>query len=354
MAEKMNLLELNELLVSFNKVNIKESLPPTLMEIAGFPRWENVCSNILAFYLEPQREHGLGDLVLSSLLEIEQLGMQYQASTTNVSREVTTKKGNRIDLVIETDSFVIGIENKVDAELYNDLEDYESQIKKIANHRMFKCLVLAPSKYNNLNNGFVSITYYELFANIKRKIVDYMAFANNKYALFLIDFITTLEKKNFMESNAEFYSFCEKNNESISTLVKAHTKLVTSIYKKFREEVNRIYDDNGFSPKFFNMRGSYTCEAYNITLQNCEIRFQYEYPIIDGWKFNIWKNNNTPLLLAQIYEMLKESSKDKGRNNLRYEIHKESENIIIEFGLFETNDAILFIDELVEKFKQLR
>lgn len=40
---------------------------PTFMEIAGYPRFENVCSNILAFYLQPSNEHCFGTLFLDIL-----------------------------------------------------------------------------------------------------------------------------------------------------------------------------------------------------------------------------------------------------------------------------------------------
>lgn len=43
--------------------------PPTLMDIAGFPHWENVYSNILAFFLDGSREHGFGNLMVRAMLE---------------------------------------------------------------------------------------------------------------------------------------------------------------------------------------------------------------------------------------------------------------------------------------------
>ena len=42
--------------------------PPTLMQIAGFPNWENVYSNILAFFLDTNQDHGFGPLFIRSIL----------------------------------------------------------------------------------------------------------------------------------------------------------------------------------------------------------------------------------------------------------------------------------------------
>lgn len=52
------------------------------MDVAGFPSRENVCSNILAFYLNPAAEHGLGDLLLT-------------ISVQDVSTEATGHSFNR-------------------------------------------------------------------------------------------------------------------------------------------------------------------------------------------------------------------------------------------------------------------
>jgi PD-(D/E)XK nuclease superfamily len=43
--------------------------PKTLLEIARFPHSELAHSNILAFFLDPNEEHGLGDTFLNSLLK---------------------------------------------------------------------------------------------------------------------------------------------------------------------------------------------------------------------------------------------------------------------------------------------
>jgi hypothetical protein len=40
----------------------------TFLEIAGYPHYENVASNLLAFFLDSEAEHEMGDLVMSALL----------------------------------------------------------------------------------------------------------------------------------------------------------------------------------------------------------------------------------------------------------------------------------------------
>ena len=45
----------------YNRIPKKEK---TFMEVSGYPHYENVCSNILSFYFNPNEEHRLNDTVL--------------------------------------------------------------------------------------------------------------------------------------------------------------------------------------------------------------------------------------------------------------------------------------------------
>ena len=66
--------EYSELLQEFNslpKLNkSKSNKSQSIFNIAGYPHYENVASNILAFYFNPDNEHGLGNLLLHSLLSL--------------------------------------------------------------------------------------------------------------------------------------------------------------------------------------------------------------------------------------------------------------------------------------------
>jgi len=93
------------------------------MEIAGFPHYENVCSNILKYFIDPQKEHGLTNLVLNSVLECinENIELSSECESVSVMREVVTKNSKRLDLLVISNNYVIGIENKIYHILNNDL-----------------------------------------------------------------------------------------------------------------------------------------------------------------------------------------------------------------------------------------
>ena len=86
-----------------------ESIPDiskSIFDITGYPHHENVSSNILAFYLNPNNEHGLGNLLYSSLMNLSD-GNESQPDNIQINREVSTQKGGRLDIVIETDTQIM-------------------------------------------------------------------------------------------------------------------------------------------------------------------------------------------------------------------------------------------------------
>ena len=97
----------------------------TSFEIAGYPHLESVSSNILTFYFNDGNEHNLKCLLFKSLLEIilsEKLENQF-FENISVQKEITTDEDKRIDLIIETPEYLIGIENKLFNWLHNDLSN---------------------------------------------------------------------------------------------------------------------------------------------------------------------------------------------------------------------------------------
>ena len=123
--DDLNIL-LDEASKLYDKIPIKEK---TFMDISGYPHYENVSSNILAFYFNTQEEHNFKNLLTNSLIKVLQnkgiaIDLIDDDCVVEVFREYTTIKKNRIDIVLQSNDLVIGIENKLDSSVYNDLIDY--------------------------------------------------------------------------------------------------------------------------------------------------------------------------------------------------------------------------------------
>lgn len=228
---QMDLKDFQQLLAEFSQIPKAQPAPVTYLEIARYPysRFEEVCSRILAFYLQPENEHGLGNILLISLFEVLR-EKQYQPEAVeqvvkNV-RKVSVRteeyaEGKRIDIYVEGDDFSMAIENKISADIYNPLDVYSRYIQEIAKVNQF-LIVLAPYESGvspEKDFGFIGITYQQLFTRLKANIGQVYQGANSRHLTFLFDFIQTLEnmsqttsltqelKKFFFENTKEAEEF---------------------------------------------------------------------------------------------------------------------------------------------------
>ncbi|NDP21448.1 MAG: PD-(D/E)XK nuclease family protein [Paludibacter sp.] len=169
--------------------------PKTFLGIAKQPHYENVMSNIYAFYFNVNEVHGMHDLFITSLLELineTTLGKLKNVNEINdfdVDTEVTTIKGGRIDLLLSSQDHAIIIENKVYHTLNNDLQDYWSSIRVIDNNEDNKIgIVLSLNKLNIIHPQFVNITHLDFLKRVIQNSGSYLMEAKDKYVVFLKDF----------------------------------------------------------------------------------------------------------------------------------------------------------------------
>ena len=226
----MDLIEIDEidkLLKEFDTLpkTIKQS---TYLELCKYPynRFEEICSRLLCFYLSPTKEHGFKDLFLRSLLEIlnPTKEIQYRFDSIKIIPEENAE-GKRLDILIQSDAFVIGIENKITAGLYNPLDIYKNRIALY--HENIFCILLSLkpiSSKDELNllkaNNFKNLTYSEFFGRIKYNLGNYINECNSKYLIFLTDFIQTIENMNGQNIlNPLLSNFFYDNSERIENLI---------------------------------------------------------------------------------------------------------------------------------------
>lgn len=240
--------DLSALLDGFSRLPELEIIPPTFMEIAGFPHYENVCSNILAYYLDTNQPHKLKTLLLRSLLQALSLDdLADSVSTVNsVLREDVTSSGKRIDIVICADNLIIGIENKVYASLYNDLNDYSvhlhNQYGAIGN--IIKIVLsLNPIKKDCLTAGFVNLTYNSLFEKIKTNLGEYYLSGNSKDIAYLMDFVLTIQNlKKMTNIDPELLQFFIKNKDKIDRLIESNNEIKALILQKVHQLQSNIIE----------------------------------------------------------------------------------------------------------------
>lgn len=239
----MELNQLTRLLVNFQKIP-KPKPSMTFMEISGYPHFENVCSNILKFYLQPQNEHGFKDLILNSLVHIvdEEFQIDCDIERVEVHREVKTISDNRLDLLIETGKYVIGVENKIFHFLNNDLNDYSNTVLSYCtlNNKTPINIILSLNKISNPQDiekakadNFKNITYEDLFARIRNNIGRYLSNSNPTYLIYLNDFMRSIQNlKPATMENKLLWSFFQANSESILELSEMFKHYRNSVFAK--------------------------------------------------------------------------------------------------------------------------
>ena len=230
----------------------------TFMEISGYSHYENICSNILAFYLNPSNEHGLKDLMLNSLMHLIEKDFCFDLhfEKIKIHREHRTADEKRLDLVIQTEKYAIGIENKIFHSLHNDLADYYKTIKMLCyDRRKPICIVLSLNKLTSdkdvekvNNNNFVNITYEQVFQNVKQNIGKYINSSNIKYVSHLTDFIKSIENliPSIME-NKILWTFFKNNIKTIQELTESFDEYKKYLFEKLTL-LEKMTPKNEFAP----------------------------------------------------------------------------------------------------------
>lgn len=227
----------------------KRNTSPTFMEICqmGGDRFEERCSQIFKFYFNPNAPHELKGLFINSLLEIMQNDeLNYCLQSVRVITEDTTNDNKRIDIIVETDSFVMAIENKIGAKLYNPLESYVEHINTKYKDQKSFFIILSARNINDISElrkiqalGYRYINYQQLFTVVKRNIGDYISNCNQSYLIFLMDFIRTIENK-FYNTHMEMNRFFFNNRFQIEELINEYNAFKESILNIQRENISDI------------------------------------------------------------------------------------------------------------------
>ena len=274
------------------------------MEIAGYPHYENVCSNILKFYLDPANEHGLKDLVLNSLLHLVDKEFKFDTDFEEIEiyREHKTINNNRLDLLILTDNFAIGIENKIFHHLHNDLTDYNNTVKSNCyNSRKPICIVLSLNKLTSQDdlekvrlNNFINVTYEQLFLNIKQSIGGHLGNSNISYINHLTDFIKSIENltPKTMENKA-LWTFFKNNSQTIQELTDSFSDYRNSLYEKIYQLKDTLPQEE-FAPKADKQwiyKEGCCCLVHDYTI-NSKYKLAVDtYIDTNGWEIQLFGRN---------------------------------------------------------------
>lgn len=296
-----------------------------LIEIAGYPSWENVNSNLLAFYFDEQEEHGFGRLFFSSLLDV--LSDEFSEFDRNdfeaedpvtAEREVFIQGGGRIDLLVkptsteeqetaeqsDDSSWAILIENKLYHHLANSLKDYWDSVN--AEHKFGIVLSLHPVSAKDMKEKtladpgvlFKNITHRQLAAQVKKNLPEYFEQADDRHLLFLKDYLANIEThymsntEHLDQTLALFHQKQEKIKELKDQDVRLLEFISETVFDIFR--ANNIYpgsDKKTSQAKhfYFPDEEDELHRAFRFYVILGEIRYQSQFECY----FELYRKSNT-------------------------------------------------------------
>lgn len=203
--DKKKLLTLLNNFKDISDKNIRNDI--NFFDVAGYPHYENVVSNILSFYFDTNAEHNMKDLWIKSLIKIynkKEHKKEYAGSieTTGVERE-TNADNKRIDLLMVANEFLIVIENKIYAgDDYNPFDYYHILAKRrveenrLNDKNIIEILLSLDDRGNKDDEErgyhFVNIRYDELFDEVKNNIGQYVVDANEKWTIYMNELINNI------------------------------------------------------------------------------------------------------------------------------------------------------------------
>ncbi|WP_437790215.1 PD-(D/E)XK nuclease family protein [Macrococcoides caseolyticum] len=235
----------------------------SIAKIFGIESKENIISNWLAFLLDPNRIKS--DVPLKAFLSTflnDKVIEDLDYTDVVVTREYILNNMRRVDIVLQINELIIGIENKIFAALHNDqLNDYHNNLSNI--QLMFDSdasqnvvtVLLAPSwskelsgmkdlkdinKLNDEEKKQTELTYEllaEVFSEIPLKNMEYRHyFILNEFVKYVNDYI----KEEAMELEVEWANFNSKYSNDLSFVYdKGSEQLAVLSYKieKFLNEM---------------------------------------------------------------------------------------------------------------------
>lgn len=279
---------------------------PTFFEITGYPHLENVSSNVLAFYLQPSNPHELGGLFLQSLCCAVNHSIDgLEVASANVRTEESTSGNKRIDIVIETDQSIIGIENKIYHELNNDLRAYWQHLSSNAQSRNVLGIVLSLKPMQSpYATKFKNITYEQLFTQFEPSLSKLDQ--SNRYHLFLLDFIQNIRNlTGGTTMDIDRINFFRSHQQEINNLLSEINALKQDMRGRLRQLAETLELERHGSrvtPGYWSPPNAAAMEFLFYTIEikpQCLLQIDI-FIDLSGWHIQFWNRRGERQLVQQM------------------------------------------------------
>jgi hypothetical protein len=229
---------------SFERIEL-ELQSANFFDILNATKSEVRHSNFLAWILDPNANHGLGEMVLLRFLRdifsSERVVGLYgpEADTLDFRSAELRREWQNIDLLIVLDKIVVVVENKWDSSEHSlQLTKYRKAIEThFPNHK--KAFVLltkegTEAKNEEDKNYYIEYNYIQIAQILERIMAVYKPQINNRTFLYLEDYLKVL-KRNIMQE--------DHLNELAVKLYQTHRRALNFIFENkpdLQKEIQKL------------------------------------------------------------------------------------------------------------------
>lgn len=323
----------------YNLPTIEEEKKESFLDIAGYPNYENVISNIYSFFLQADK-HGFDTLFIDALNDCIP-DKDFSMSEYEVQREHITNNGGRIDIYIkekaDSDEAAksIFIENKIYHTLENDLDDYYDSLPKNTD----KTGIVLTLKAEDVPDRYYNITHKMWIEKVETRLGEYLKDVDLKHIALLQDFISHIKGFYEKHANMETIDFLFKNGKLIDKVYKLDENGITHISNELKKSIEQT-DWNWSKLSGWNASIKSPEETYYLYFEFGEIFSEHTFQaelFIRGAK-NILRWNET-----DYYKRTEEAAK---RNNieLSVDVSKNKEWVSVATKEYPISDPKVIYD----------
>lgn len=243
-----------ESLLAKVKLLIQSVSERTLFSLGCRGYYENPASDLLAFFLSPDGEHGFKGTFLQAFfhcMKLDSSGIGF--ADVKVQREVQTTEGKLLDLVVQGSGWALLIENKIFHAQVNPFESYAKLGRTLVGDAgRLEMAILSPSGKSARDN-WVGVSYREYCAELRRRLSEFAFDAGySKWIVFAREFIVHLETELYQPTNImteEEASFVEENEGAINRVKKLSFDYRAFLLALLRDRLNSSITGQEFTTK---------------------------------------------------------------------------------------------------------
>jgi hypothetical protein len=257
----------------------------TIFSLGGRSYYENPASDMLAFFLRPEEEHGFGCLFLSAFLDCTAQAETQCATKIDlrslsfdgleVHREVETQDRSRIDVLIDAPDWVMVIENKIYHSQVNPFAAYKAHAQTLRGKGNARFAILSPTG-ESATPGWTGVSYKDYCRALRKRLTEatYNT-AYSKWHVFAREFILHLENELYSPAmTPEQANFVELNAERFKAV-----KDLDSQYRPFLSDQIMRRLSEAILDHIFTLRDEgWAIRCYSVQWGESHIVFQTEPP----------------------------------------------------------------------------